>query len=53
MSHGDRCPSCGARLGEIVRIRYEGRLTHVRFLHPTATDDVGDPVEVDHVCGDV
>jgi hypothetical protein len=45
----ERCPSCGALIGEIVRIRYEGRLTHVRFLQE---DDDGEPAELDHVCGD-
>jgi hypothetical protein len=36
-------------LGEIIRVRYEGRLTHVRFLDP---DEGDEPVEIDHVCGD-
>jgi hypothetical protein len=49
----DRCPSCGTELGEIVRVRYEGRLTRVHFLDLTGPGGDEDPVELDHVCGDV
>jgi hypothetical protein len=49
VSGDERCPSCGAKVGEIVQVRHQGRLTYVRFLED---DGDGAVAEVDHVCGD-
>lgn len=46
----ERCPSCGADLGRIGSIRYQGRLTIVPVL---GEDDEGrDVLLSEHVCGD-
>jgi hypothetical protein len=48
----DRCPSCGARLGEIASTRYRGNLTVIRYYPEGHFPDDEDPIELEHVCGD-
>lgn len=47
-----RCPSCGRELGEKLGTRYKGALTVIRYHVPDPDDPDGDPVELEHVCGD-
>jgi NhaA family Na+:H+ antiporter len=44
----DRCPSCGRRLGEILRVRYSGRAVIVHF----EVEQDGERIELVHHCGD-
>jgi hypothetical protein len=48
----DRCPSCGARLGEIASTRYRGNLTVIRYYPEGHFPDDEEPIEIEHVCGD-
>lgn len=52
MAEVEHCPSCGVALeGERLSTRYKGHLTILRLLVPPEDAD-GEPVEIEHVCGD-
>lgn len=47
---GDRCPSCGRVLGDVIRTTYSGRAVIVTY--EVEDEETGERVEREHRCGD-